>query len=506
VVTLNAEKQQKISELLKALPPTQAALMARAVAALRANGSVALPTDFILETLAPAVQVVRPDRSSLRHMICIPLEPFLTNDEQCDVSAGRIKRAMLQLWWDALTAVAGSEMTAFEAEHLGLPDGEPELDAFAVRARAAAARWTANLLTIDADAIPPAIVRPLIKNAESRLALIQIFEILKEAEPLTAAISAVVTAAERAGVALGGMIRDLPADVVNIAKNHYRILAASNVIVTRYFALAIMNRLERPWLIFRFTRALALQRDATIVANTEFGGIGARLVEDLERTAALVDIANPKGRMAADLVDFDGLRSLAERYVDCAEGVLTEIDLRRDSAWGEAVLRSRARMREALGEDRLRACEDAIRAVLVERLGQSSRNTGRGNAAEAYPTSVVVARADQAIRLLNFLSQRGGRQGFASAARKSLEGLIIEIEKCGENLIADLRSDPTDAVAQRLLSSTILLVAQLFPSERGEILTRRLRNAMKAAAQGSGVEDSQRGSVSSRAEITTSGR
>ena len=75
---------------------------------------------------------------------------------------------------------------------------------------------------------------------------------------------------------VGDRLPDLTSDVVNVAKQHYLVLAASNVVVTRYFALAILNRLEKPWLIFRFTRALALQRDATIVASTVAVAVMAR--------------------------------------------------------------------------------------------------------------------------------------------------------------------------------------------------------------------------------------
>jgi hypothetical protein len=483
LAALGSEKRQQITELLRAMPPGKAALLARAITAMRASGGGTLPTDFILDALSPALQTARPDRSSLRRMICMPFEPFLTDDAQRDDAVGLIQRTTLMPWWDALTAVAGPEIAALEAEVERSLGADSELDALAVRARAAAAGWTASVLTVAADAAVAPSVRALAKNPGSRIMLKQAFEILKEAEPLTAAIAAVMAAAGRDAVLVGGRLIDLTNDVVNVAKQHYGILAArENITVTRYFALAILNRLEKPWLIFRFTRALALQRDATIVANTEFGGIGERLLADLERAAAMVDAANPKGRMSAHLADFDRLRGLVGRYIDCAEGVLNEIDLRRDSAWGETMLRSRARMREALEEDRLQPAEDAIRAVLAERLpaGPNARRPGSG-AAPPDPAAVL-ARAEQAIQLLTFIAQRASRQGFASPARKSLDRLVVEIDKCCEDLIADLRLDPTDADARRLIAPAIALVAPLFPRERAEILTRRLNNELGAPA------------------------
>jgi hypothetical protein len=481
LAALGNDKLQQITAMLRAMPPGKAAMLARAVTAMRASGGGSLPTDLILEALAPALRTARRDRSSLRRMICMPLEPFLTDEEQRDDAAGLIQRTMLLPWWDALIAVAGAEIAALEAEIEGLLGADAELDTLAIRARAAAAGWTANVLTLSAGATIPPKVRAFVKSPASHIMLKQAYEILKEAEPLSAAIAAVMAAAENDKVVVGDRLIDLPSDVVNIAKHHYGILAASNITVTRYFALAILNHLEKPWLIFRFTRALSLQRDATIVANTEFGSIGERLLEDLERTAATVDAANPKGRMSAHLADFDKLRALVGRYIECAEGVLNEIDLRRDSAWGETMLRSRGRMREALEEDRLQSAEDAVRAVLAERLPQAPNTRRPGNGAETPTAAAVLARAEQAIQLLTFIAHRAGRQGFSSPARKTLDRLVAEIDKCCEDLIADLRQDPTDEVARRLLAPAITLVAQLFPQERAETLTRRLNNELNAA-------------------------
>jgi hypothetical protein len=476
LAALGDGKRRQITELLRTMPAGKAAMLARTVTAMRASEGDSLPTDVILEALAPTLGTGRADRSSLPRMICMPLEPFLTDRAQRDDSAGLVQRAMLRQWWDALTAVAASEIAALTAEIEAHRGDDEALDAIAVQARAAAANWTATVLRLGTGANAAPSVRTFARRPAARIMLKQVFEILKEAEPLTEAIAAVMVAAERDGALAGDRLIDLPTQVVTVAKHHYGILAGSTVMVTRYFALAILNRLEKPWLIFRFTRALALQRDATIVAGTEFGSIGERLLEDLERTAAAVDAANPRDRLSAHLVDFELLRELVGRYVDCAEGVLNEIDLRRDSPWGETMLRSRSRMREALGEDRLRPAQEAIRAVLAERLPKARRT------AAAPDMAAILARADQAIRFLAFITQRAGRQGFGSPARKKLDALVAEIEKCCEDLLAELRFAPSDAPARRRLEPAIALVELLFPRERGDILARRLARALDGVA------------------------
>jgi hypothetical protein len=474
LAALRDEKLQQITELLKTMPVGKAAMLARTVSALRGSEEgEALPTKLILDALAPTLGTGRPDRSALQRMICMPLEPFLTNDAQHDHSAGLIQRAMLMPWWNAVGAVASTAIAAFEAELDGIRGNDEALDAFAIRARAAAATWTAKVLTLSDGASMPPNVRALVRRPASRIMLKQMFEILKEAEPLSTAIAAVMATARRDEIIVGDRLIDLTPDAVNVAKQHYLVLAASNVVVTRYFALAILNRLDKPWLIFRFTRALALQRDATIVVSTEFGPIGERLLDALERTASEVDSANPKGKMSAHLVDFAKLLALVTHYVDCAEGVLNEIDLRRDSPWGETMLRSRSRMRDALEEDRLRPAEDAIRAVLAEQMPSARRTSHAPDAPEAEK----LARAEQALKFLTFIAQRASRQGFASPARKILDRVAVETEKCCEELIADLKLNPAHLVARRLVEPAVALANHLFPYERCEPLTRRLHNA-----------------------------
>ncbi len=187
--------------------------------------------------------------------------------------------------------------------------------------------------------------------------------------------------------------------------------------------------------------------------------------------------------MSAHLVDFDRLRELIGRYIECAEGLLGEIDLRRDSQWGEAMLRSRGKMRDALEEDRLETAANAIHAVLPERPtdkqrpGAAKSVTARSGATEPS-ADTLTAHAAKAIQLLTFIIQRSGRQGFASGARKVLDEVSQDIAKRGEDLIADLRAEPANDELSRLLPRAIWLVETLLQDERGKILLRRLNNEL----------------------------
>jgi hypothetical protein len=379
--------------------------------------------------------------------------------------------------------VGQAEFAALQGEldRLALIEDETPLVEFAIRVRGAAAGATAQLLEAMKNSKAAPATRALAKNAEHAADVAQIGDILRAGENLRSAIEAVVDMARRDEKMPATMILDLSPPVVTETKRRYDLLSTGSGTETRLFALAILNRLDKPWQIFRLARALSWKRDATLVANTELAVIGQRLLHELDTMANAVNAANPKGRMSSHLVDFDRLRLLVGRYIDCSEGLLGEIDLRRDSAWGEAMLRSRGKMRDALEKDRLETAANAILAVLPERPADNKQRSGGAKSDAAAPPSGTTAEAAKAIQLLAFIAQRAGRQGFGSGARKVLDELAQDIHERGEDLIADIRADPGNAALRGLLAPAIWLVETLFQDERGKTLLRRLANELGAA-------------------------
>jgi len=347
---------------------------------------------------------------------------------------------------------------------------------------AAAATATTQLLAQMKSSKAAPAIRALARSPDHHADIEQIGEILLAGEPLRDAIAAVMDLARRDEKLSGSVIVDLSPAIITEAKRCYDLLSAGSGVETRLFAVAILNRLDKPWHIFRLARALSWKRDATLVSNTELAVIGQRLLHDLDVTAHAVDIANPKGRMSAHLVDFDRLRELTGRYIECAEGLLGEIDLRRDSEWGEAMLRSRGKMRDALEEDRLETAANVILAVLPERPTDHRQRPGAAkSSAPDCSDETLTAQAAKAIQLLTFIIQRSGRQGFGSGARKVLDEVSQDIEKRGEDLIADLRAEPSNDELRRLLPRAIWLAETLLHDERGKIRLRRLKNEFGAA-------------------------
>ncbi len=478
---MRAEKLEQLTALLKAIPPDKAVALARAVETMRRSDPASFPAKAVLDALAPALATARRERSALQPMTCVALEPFLAYDDSFAGVPGLIARSTIAPWWDALRAAAGPMFASLQAEldRLVPTADDAALDAFAIRVRAAAATGTAELIELMKGKKPSPALKALARHPERVADIQQIGEILQAGEPLRAAIAELMDIVDEYERMAGTMILDLSPAIVTEAKRIYDHLSEGSGGETKLFALAVLNRLDKPWHIFRLARALSWKRDATMVSHTELAVIGQRLLHYLDLTATMVDAANPKGRMSSHLVDFDRLRELVGRYVDCAEGLLGEIDLRRDSEWGEEMLRSRAKMRDTFEEDRMETAAKAILAIVPDRDGR--RGGGAKPVAAAQPSEAVVAHGLKAVQLLTFLSQRAGRQGFSAGARKVLDQLGHDIHKRAEDLIADLRADPANAALRDLLPPAITLVEALLLDERGKTLLRRLNNERAAA-------------------------
>lgn len=481
---MQTAKRDQLTALLKAIPPDKAVALARAVETMRQGDPGSFPADAVLDALAPALAAARRERYKLQPMVLAAIDPFLTEDDATARAPGLLARSVVVPWWEAIRLVAAASFVALQGEldRLALLDDETPLAEFAVRVRGAAASATAQLIEQMKSSKAAPAIKTFAKNPEHLADVEQIGEILTAGEPLRTSIAAVMDLARRDEKMAGSVILDLSPAIVTETKRCYDTLSEGSGVETRLFALAILNRLDKPWHIFRLARALSWKRDATLVSNTELAVIGQRLLHDLDTTASAVNAANPKGRMSSHLADFDRLRVLVGRYIECAEGLLGEIDLRRDSEWGEAMLRSRGKMRDALEEDRLETAANAILAILPERPADNKQRPGSAKAeTPAAVSEATVAHAATAIQLLTFVSQRAGRQGFGSGARKVLDELSQDIHKRGEDLIADLRAEPADATLRTLLPPAIWLVETLFQDERGKTLLRRLNNELGAA-------------------------
>lgn len=255
-------------------------------------------------------------------------------------------------------------------------------------------------------------------------------------------------------------------------KQHYVALTESRGADARFLAFAVMNRLEKRCQILRLGRALSWKPNDTMVANTEFSAVGSRVIGDLQHlTRQIVVQTTPNSpepeaeALARDIVN----------YMEEAEALLSEFGFRRGSAWGDAILKTRADLAQALSRKFLQRFANKILDLVPP------SDDGRVDP-DATPSSRTIDGALAAARLLQLLSQRGQRHGFAQAVRETVTAFGTEVDTRVSALLRILQSDPaTHADAIRAQITAVAEPCNLvFDDGRGQVLLRRLGNVLRA--------------------------
>jgi hypothetical protein len=469
------DKSAQIDQALGRLSTKDALALARAVELARAKGEETLPTEVLLASLRPALRQAKAPRvPDLRRLVARAFEPFLSDRDDEPRVPGLIPRAALAPWWRALGHCAGAEM-ALWAERLAAlpPDGtRGAREDFAREARAAAAEWTRALAAALARSKPEPALRKLVSRPALIADIAVMAAVLAMAEPLEAALAAIDRIQAVHGKLEGRRIVEFMPDAVTAAKQHYVALSESHGMDSCYLALAILNRLDQPSHILRLGRALSWKPDESMLRDTEFGVVGERLVSDLQRSAH--DVAALAVRRG-DAPDIDRLGAALSCYMRDAEGLLAEFNFRRDSAWGERILETRAQLIAALSGDwlaRLAATAVLERILPLQRRGAEPELRA--------PDADAAAAAIETGRFLAKLAQRGSRHGLGHA-RDAVDALGEEIERRAATLLELLREAPDNAPVAAQLAAAVQVLAVLFEDGRGDTLARRIRIAAPVA-------------------------
>jgi CheY-like chemotaxis protein len=418
----------------------------RMVAGVTGHGakSIDIPTEAKPNPHAANAMAAKVERGSLRQIAAQPLTPFLA-PENIRNAPGLISTSVLPPWWDALMAIAHDQLATIQVDldRLLSLDDAVGLDALARTLRGIVASSTARLVVMLENAKPsrsPAV------EALAQTATVEeirwIAEIFRVAGPLDDALAAFTRVLQCAASTASAGIADLTPRLVSEARKCYTGLGDDSV-AGQLFVLAILNRLDKPWQVFRLIRAVLWKRGAAAVSRKDLVVVGDLLFFDLEGTALAVDNATAKLQTVPGPINVEHIIALVARYVDADEGLLSEADLRGDSSWDVALLRARARMCAALDGDRLQRIADAILAPVHDTA--SSGSTGDGDTRDAgtsRKTQSQIANAASSIQFLTYVAQRSDKQGFGGPARALLDALREEVARRIEIVLEQRRSTP----------------------------------------------------------------
>lgn len=470
------DKAAQLQTVLGRLSEQQACQLARALELDHALGRDGVPSAPILAALRPILRVAKPARiPTLQRLICAGIEDFLCDRADDPRLEGLIPRASLAPWWEAARLIAGAEIEALEARlRQLLTAATPHLDTLQQEAQEAAARWCALLVAELAKPKPGMAFRKLLPELIAR-DVDMIGHVLAIARPLGATMKTLIRISARLNLLEQRRITDLSPDCVTLLKKEYLALSESHGMDARFLALAVLNRLTSAVQVLRLGRALSWKPNDSLVANTEFSCVGARLIGEVERLARALLMQMPR---RGPLPPAGTLGTALVHYLDESEGVLSEIGVRRDSPWGAAILQTRTDVADALDEDFLDRYAEHCRALLP-----LTGRHGRAPDLTVAPSRESIIAASDAAAFLRLLAQRGQRHGFAKTAHATIDALGAEIEDRVENLCEAARHAPLSApIIEAQARAAAELCDELFDDGRSTALMRRVTAALRAPA------------------------
>ena len=477
------KKLDQLQAALTTLPTGEAVVLARKLETQRALGHESLPTDAILAALRPQLRTAAPQRiPTLRRLAVMGFEDFLSDDDEEKRVPGAIPRRSAVPWWQACERFAPEEIKTYASElarHVGAGDWTG-LGRLGVEVWRAAHGWTEAILAgIKNKKLTDAAIRKTLSDAKMQIDFAEIARLLAIAEPLRAALDAVTEVAARHNHAQGRRILDLSPDAVTQAKQQYLTFTEQHGVDSRYVALGLMHRLQRPCEILRLGRALSWNND-TMMRDTELGIVANQLVRKLQAlTRSIVAMAPQKG--TADTVNYDELQQSMLRYIENAEGMVGEFGFHRDSEWGEQILETRNTLAKLFDGERLKPVVTTVLAAMPQKRGTPVRGVMREEAdLDMAPAPLAVEQAIRAARFLMLLVQKGSRHGLSSPARTAIDEVGEEIANRTDRLFDTLQREPRHAIVPSHVEAAARIADTLFEDGRGAVMTRRLKNLQKS--------------------------
>lgn len=462
---LGAEKLEALRQLFATLPPDTQQRLADVLANVQ-HGDPDFPAALIATALPDGIAPAEPAaddtpapldssrRYTLKELVCLGIEPFLVEETGPSLVPGRIPRSVVEPWWEAMLRMGADEMEALETALAAEYEKEGDIAAFAHDLRRKVSLWSDTFVeklaqgkTLVAD------LRAMFSENLVREHVGEITRIMRCCEPIVAAL---------ARIAPEGEIAEFSEEAAARAARVYVAAAEKMGADACYLALALFNRLGKPWQIMRLAAALGWTRAAGAKSrNAEMTALCERLIPVLVELANAIKAATAQETLASTEGAFVELRQLVLRYAQIADALAAEVDFRKDSAWGAQIIRSREAMRSAFDAEPLDVMENIIVGFMPSVLE-----------AEAPPPEPAISHAIAAARLLMAVVHHGQHHGFGNDAGVLVGKLGKELER----LIEMLLTRPQGHEPQ--LDGAVKVLSTLFPDLRTQALAKRVAQAL----------------------------
>jgi hypothetical protein len=462
------EKVDILRSFLGSLPEGIANRLARAIEVDRMNNGTALPHDLILDSLRPVLRKAEVEQRAATPIraFCRPFEDLLVNDAPREKRKGQIPRNSINPVWNWLAQVL-------------MPDA---LNSYSLAVKMAVLggrtdemrEKTAEFWQAAARAIREKLAtEPGRKAARIALGGDAVIDDALEMATMLSAAREICELQDR----LPKTIPSLTEDLIRTFREVYDRALQSAPDAGAYLPLVVMKRLEHPWEALRLPLTISRNTQETLIAATDMGLVGEVLFGLLEHHAAVIRAARPNQFNA------DTLITHLEGFTGLSNGMVKEVELRRDGNWGQRLIKDRAAVAEVMEGFMERAPKEIAAALPTQKSGSYAggpRVPDFGKPADPEKSDRALSYA----RLIAGCRKLAAAASFAAALKNADEAIGVALESYNENLVREMRAagDEARLNAEQYFALAIELTATLFSFDEGEFLRRRGRAATAAAA------------------------
>ncbi len=277
--------------------------------------------------------------------------------------------------------------------------------------------------------------------------------------------------------------RNFPNPTLTLTENSLRMLRnVYNAIVETvadaapYVAIIAMNRLERPWEALRLPLMISRQSQDTLISNTDMGLVGEILFAEIEAHAtAIRTLRQPQ-------FDVDELLAHIASGATMCNGLVKEVEMRRDGRWGQRLLQQRAALAEVMDGYMKRAPREILAALPTLKAGSYAG----GPRVPDISRSPDPEKSDRAIRYAKLMigcRPFAAAASFAASLADAQDETASALRSYSEDIIRELRASEGERRrnAEQYFALAVELTALLLGVEESEFLRRRGRVASGAA-------------------------
>lgn len=455
---------EKLDAFLRTVTPATAVRLAQAVELDRLRGG-ALPHVMILDALRPHLRSAGDHATRMptaQRIVCTCFEDLLV-DRRLRKQRGRIARSSIAPVWTWLAGELGDKgvraLGAITAKMLsaGADFAAAEIDAF--HALAAPAILAAMPDAASDAGLARTLGRDAAADAHDMARMMQIGAEIRDLQ-----------------LRLPRPIATLEEEDIWTIRGSWEQVIEEKADCAPYVAFFVLGRLQRPWEIMRLAGALSRRLDDILLSRTDAGHVGELLLSDIEDCVTRLATMRVDQTVAADVL------AAVETFAQISTGIVRELGIKRDGAWGKRLMAARGAMAEQMERLLGRAVRDITATLPMVRRSSFSLHARR------MPDMTKHLDPQKAERAITLATIVGGARQHAMAG--AFAGFLAEVEEktvealrhYTDEMFDELRTaeDSLTAQASDYVGHAVELSRLILGQEEAELIRRRAAAAVAA--------------------------